>query len=192
MEIVFTCALALLEMTFIFVGLMLMHASRRFIGVAAFYLSLGVLLIFTQLVEATELKIVLGYQGADFFVASTVLFLPYLAVLMVVYISEGTLVTQRVIIGAMATLGLYLYLSQITAVQCGWGGSTIAQGPTADSLEFLLRQSKRSLAGSIFAQTLALFVFAHFSLFPNQVRFDQDFQKTDPQCLQIVEVAETL
>ena len=149
-------------MTFVFVGLMLLHALRRLIGSAAFYLSLGVLLIFTQLVGATELKVVLGYQGADFFIASTVLFLPYLAVLMVVYISEGTLVTQRVIIGAMATLGLYLYLSQITAAQCGWSGYTISQGPSADTLEFLLRQSKRSLAGSILAQTLSLFLLPIF------------------------------
>lgn len=162
MEIYFTCGLAVLEMTFVFVGLMLLHALRRLIGSAAFYLSLGVLLIFTQLVQATELKVVLGYEGADFFVASTVLFLPYLAVLMVVYITEGTLVTQRVIIGAMATLGLYLYLSQITAAQCGWGGYTISQGPSADSLEFLLRQSKRSLAGSILAQTLDLFLLPIF------------------------------
>ena len=152
----------MLEMTFVFVGLMLLHALRRVIGSAAFYLSLGVLLIFTQLVGATELKVVLGYQGADFFIASTVLFLPYLAILMVVYVTEGTLATQRVIIGAMATLGLYLYLSQITAVQCGWSGYTISQGPSADSLEFLLRQSKRSLAGSIFAQTLDLFLLPIF------------------------------
>lgn len=162
METLFTCGLAVLEMTFVFVGLMLLHSLRRLIGSAAFYLSLGLLLIFTQLVGATELKVVLGYQGADFFIATTVLFLPYLAILMVVYISEGTLATQRVIIGAMATLGLYLYLSQITAAQCGWEGYTISQGPSADSLEFLLRQSKRSLAGSIFAQTLDLFLLPIF------------------------------
>ena len=162
METLFTCSLALLEMTFVFVGLMLLHSLRRVIGSAAFYLSLGVLLIFTQLVGATELKVVLGYQGADFFIASTVLFLPYLAVLMVVYISEGTLATQRVIIGAMATLGLYFYLSQITAAQCGWEGSSISQGYLADSLEFLLRQSKRFLTASIFAQTLDLFLLPIF------------------------------
>jgi PAS domain S-box-containing protein len=162
LETVFTCGLAVLEMTFVFVGLMLLHALRRVIGSAAFYLSLGVLLIFTQLVGATELKVVLGYQGADFFIATTVLFLPYLAVLMVVYISEGTLATQRVIIGAMATLGLYLYLSHITAVQCGWAGYSLSQGPSADSLEFLLLQSKRSLAGSILAQSLDLFLLPIF------------------------------
>ncbi|MBN1864541.1 MAG: PAS domain S-box protein [Victivallales bacterium] len=162
METLFTCALALLEITFIFVGLMLLHSLRHQIGSASFYLSLGVLLIFTQLVGATELKVNLGYQGVDFFISSTVLFLPYLAVLMVVYITDGTLPTQRVIIGIMTTLGLYLYLSQLTAVQCGWSGYSISQGPSADSLEYLLRQSMRTLAGSIFAQTLDLFLLPIF------------------------------
>ena len=157
-EIIFACGLALLEMTFIFVGLMLLHALRRTIGGAAFYLSLGLLLVFTQLVDATELKVMIGYPGADFFIAPTVLFLPYLATLMVIYVTEGTLTTQRVILGSMATLGLYLYLSQITAEQCGWAGRVISQGPSADSLEYLLRQSKRSMASSIFAQTLDLFL----------------------------------
>ncbi len=157
-QVVFACALALLEMTFIFVGLMLTHALRKHIGQAAFYLSLGLLLIFTQLVDATELEINVGYHATNFFVAHTVLFLPYLATLMVIYASEGTLATQRVILGAMAALGLYLYLSQITAEQCGWAGKAISQGPSADSLEYILRQSKLSMASSIFAQTLDMFL----------------------------------
>ena len=157
-QVVFACALALLEMTFVFVGLMLTHALRKHIGAAAFYLSLGLLLIFTQLVDATELKVNVGYHATDFFVAHTVLFLPYLATLMVIYATEGTLATQRVILGAMAALGLYLYLSQTTAEQCGWAGKAISQGPSADSLEYLLRQSKLSMASSIFAQTLDMFL----------------------------------
>ena len=164
MEVLFTCGLALLEMTFIFAALMLLHALRKQIGPQSFYFSLGLLLIFTQLVGATELKIVVSKNSdeLDFYIAQTVLFLPYLAILMSVYVTEGTLATQRMIIGAMAALGLYLYLSKITAVQCGWTGSSISQGPSADSLEYLLFQSKRSLASSILAQTLDLFLIPIF------------------------------
>jgi PAS domain S-box-containing protein len=164
MEILFTCGLALLELTFIFVALMLLHAIRKQIGPQSFYFSLGLLLIFTQLVGATELKIIVypNSDELDFYIAQTVLFLPYLAILMVVYVTEGTLAAQRMIIGAMAALGLYLYLSKITAVQCGWTGSSISQGPSADSLEYLLFQSKRSLASSILAQTLDLFLIPIF------------------------------
>ena len=160
METLFTCALALLEMTFIFAGLMLLHALRKNIGIAAFYLSLGLLLIFTQFVGATELKVILmnNQPGANFYIAQTVLFMPYLAILMVIYVTEGTLATQRFIIGVVATLGLYLYLSQITAIQCGWSGTSISKGAADNALEYLLFQSKRSLAASTLAQTLDLFI----------------------------------
>lgn len=160
MEILFTCGLMLLEMTFIFVGLMILHALRKNIGSAAFYISLGLLLVFTQLVGATELKVTLHLNepGADFYIAQTVLFMPYLAILMVIYVTEGTLATQRVIIGVMASLGLYLYLGQMTAVQCGWVGESISRGAADDALEYLLYQSKRSLTASTLAQTIDLFM----------------------------------
>ncbi len=162
METSITCILALLEMTFIFVGLLLLHGLRKVIGSAAFYIAIGLLLIFTQLVSATELKVIIGFPGADFYIAPSVLFLPYLAALMVVYITEGTLVTQRLIIGAMATLGFYVYLSHLTGIQCGWEGFTISQGPSADSFEYLLRNSQRTMASSILAQSIDLFLIPIF------------------------------
>ncbi len=162
METAITCILAVLEMTFIFVGLLLLHGLRKVIGTAAFYIAIGLLLIFTQLVSATELKVVLGFPGIDFYIAPSVLFLPYLAALMVVYITEGTLVTQRLIIGAMATLGFYVYLSHLTGIQCGWVGFTISQGPSADSFEYLLRNSQRTMASSILAQSIDLFLIPIF------------------------------
>ncbi|HCE45081.1 MAG TPA: hypothetical protein DET40_16190 [Lentisphaeria bacterium] len=162
METSITCALALLEMTFVFVGLLILHGLRKEIGSAAFYITIGLLLVFTQLVSATELQVVIGFTGANFYIAPSVLFLPYLAALMVVYITEGTLATQRLIIGAMATLGFYVYLSYITGMQCGWAGYTISQGASADSFEFLLSNSQRTMASSIIAQTLDLFLIPIF------------------------------
>jgi PAS domain S-box-containing protein len=157
-ETLIPCGLALLEMTFLSVGLLLLHSLRKLIGSAAFYMSFGLLLVFTQLVGATELKVIVGFPGADFYLAQTVLFLPYLAALMIIYITEGTLATQRLIVGVMATLGLYIYLSNVTATQCGWEGYAISQGPSADSLDYLLRQSKNTLAASALALTLDLFL----------------------------------
>jgi len=162
MEISITCLLALLEMTFIFVGLLILHGLRKEIGSAAFYIAIGLLFVFTQLVSATELQVVIGFAGANFYIAPSVLFLPYLSALMIVYITEGTLVTQRLIIGAMATLGFYVYLSYLTGMQCGWAGYTISQGASADSLEFLLRNSQRTMASSMVAQTLDLFLIPIF------------------------------
>lgn len=162
MELFFSCSLALLETTFIIVGLLILHGLRNLIGKGAFYFALGFLLVFTQLVSATELKITLDISGGDFYVAQTVFFLPYLTALIVVYVTEGTLAAQRLIIGAMATLGLFVYLSYLTAIQCDWVGYTISQGPSADSLNYLLRQSQRTMAGSILAQTLDLFLIPIF------------------------------
>jgi PAS domain S-box-containing protein len=149
-------------MTFIFVGLLILHGLRKVIGSASFYISVGMLFIFTQLVTATELKVIIGIEGADFYLAQSVLFLPYLAAILVIYVSEGTLATQRMIIGAMAALGFYVYLAQITVVQCGWNGYTLSQGASADSFELLLKNSKRVMTGSIIAQTLDLFLIPIF------------------------------
>jgi PAS domain S-box-containing protein len=118
--------------------------------------------VLTQLVNAAELKVVFGYPGADFYIAPSVLFLPYLTIFMIVYVTEGTLMAQRLIIGAMATLGLYIYLSHLTALQCNWAGYTISQGPTADSMDYLLRQSQHTMAGTILAQTLDFFLIPIF------------------------------
>ena len=162
LQLTYTIALSFLEITFVMVGLLLLHSLRKQIGSASFYLAMGTLFVVTQLVAATSLKVVVGFQGVDFYIASTVLFLPYLAAILVVYVTEGTLATQRLIIGAMGTLGVYLYLSYLTSVQCSWEGYQISQGPSADALNFLLMQSQRTMAGSILALSLDLFLIPIF------------------------------
>ena len=102
MELYVAIALAFLEITFITAGLLLLHGLRNQIGKTAFYLALGALFVFIQMVSTTELKVVVGYSGANFFIANSILFLPLLAAVMVVYITEGTIITQRLIIGAIA------------------------------------------------------------------------------------------
>ena len=162
MEVLFTCGLALLEITFIFVALLVLHGLRKVIGSASFYIAIGLLLVFTQIVSAVELKIILGYPGADFYISSTILFLPYLAALMIVYVTEGTLATQRLIIGVMASLGIYIYISHITVTQCDWPGYSISQGTSADLMNYLLRQSQRTMSAATLSQTLDLFLIPIF------------------------------
>lgn len=150
-------------MTFILVALLILHSLRKIIGCAAFYIALGLLLVFNETVSATGIKVSFNFlDGADFYIASTVIFLPYLTALMIIYITEGTLATQRMIIGAMATLGIFIYLSHITETQCSWPGFSMSQGPSADSMQYLLRQSQKTMAGSILAQTLDLFMIPIF------------------------------
>jgi signal transduction histidine kinase len=162
MEIAYTTTLAFLEMTFVLVSLLLLHALRKIIGIAAFYIAVGLLLVFTQVVSSAELKVVMGAPGADFYIAPTVLFLPYLTALMIVYITEGTLAAQRLIVGAMAVFGFYIYIVHLTITQAQWPGVSISQGPAADSLEYLLHQSQLTMAGTVLAQSLDLFLIPIF------------------------------
>jgi PAS domain S-box-containing protein len=98
----------------------------------------------------------------DFGVGTTVLFLPYLAALMLVYVTEGTLAAQRMIIGALTAFGLFIYLASLTSLQCNWMGFSISQGTSADSLDFLLQQARHLMAASILAQLFDLFLLPIF------------------------------
>ncbi|MFA7230216.1 MAG: ATP-binding protein [Victivallaceae bacterium] len=162
MENLYATLLAFLEMTFIFVGLGLLHSQRKIIGSAAFYVAIGMLFLFAQLISASELKVHTAFLDMDFYVGSTVLFMPYLAALLLVYVTEGTLAAQRLIIGAVTAFGLFFYLSSLTRLQCNWMGFSISQGTSADTLDYLLEQSKRSMTGSTLAQILDLFLLPIF------------------------------
>ena len=60
MELLFGCGLALLEMTFIFVGLLIFHGLRKVIGYSPFYIALGALFVFLQLrVTGVDLRLAL-------------------------------------------------------------------------------------------------------------------------------------
>ena len=162
MELTITVVLAFLEITFITTGLLLLHGLREQIGKAAFYLTYGALFVFVQIVIAAQLKVIVGYSGADFYIGNSVLLLPLIALVMVVYITEGTLITQRLIIGMVAVLAFFIYLSYITSVQCQWTGFRISQGPTASSLDYLLGRSLASMTGTIVALAVDLFLIPIF------------------------------
>ena len=162
MEIFYGCCLTILEMTFILVGLLILHGLRKVLGATPFYIAAGVLLIFTQFAGATGLRMLIGYQSLDFPLSSSVLSLPFLAILVVVYVTDGTLSAQRLIIGVMAALGFYVYLASITQVQTTWPGYTIGQGVAAESLGFLLSASLRLMAATVISLTFDLFLLPIF------------------------------
>ncbi len=144
-------------MTFVFVWLGLLHSQRQLIGTASFHLSLGLLFLFAQLVCASGLRSNLVGR-LDFQIGSTVLYLPYLAAILLVYVTEGTLAAQRLIIGSLVLFGIYLYLSEITRLQCAWSGYAISSGMSAEALDFLLRESRRSMVALVLAHLLDLFM----------------------------------
>ncbi len=162
LENLYAVLLTFLEMTFVFVGLALLHNQRKVIGSAAFYVAIGLLFVFTQFVSAAELNVNISFVNLSFSVGSTVLFLPYLGALMLVYATQGTLEAQRMITGVVAGFGLFIYLSSLTSLQCNWLGFSISQGTSADSLDYLLQQSRRSMTATTLAQICDLFMLPIF------------------------------
>ena len=57
MESVVATMLAMLEMSFIFVALGLLHSLRKVTGKAPFYIAIGLLYVFAQFICAAELKL---------------------------------------------------------------------------------------------------------------------------------------
>jgi len=160
LENIYAVSLAFLEMTFIFVSLALLHSQRKTIGSSVFYISIGLLFLFTQFVSAAAIKVSVGIYGLEFYLGHTVLFLPYLAALLLVYLTEGTLAAQRMIVGVIVAFGMFFYLVTLTRLQCDWMGFAISQGIAADSLQYLLHAARTSITGATLAQVLDLFLLA--------------------------------
>lgn len=152
---------ALTEITFLFAGLLILHGLRKVIGSAPFYIAMGLLFVFMQFVGASALRVETGYPGLDFQISSSVLLLPFLASLMITYVSEGTLAAQRLIIGLMASLGIFLYLSESTVIQAT-ASRVISGNESVQVLGSLLGRGLHAMASTVIAVTLDLFLIPIF------------------------------
>ena len=108
--------LSFLELTFVLVTVMLLHSLKQAVGTAAFYLSLGGILVFSQVVTALGLQ-VQGLPGLSLSVGPAILFTPFMAALLITYIVDGTLEAQRLIWGMMAVVGSIFYLTFLAEKQ---------------------------------------------------------------------------
>ncbi len=159
----FSIALAVLEMTFLFVTLLLLHGLKKQLGAPASYVAMGLLFGFTQFAGAGGITIVTGYSGFDIPLSSGVLMLPFLGILAVIYIADGTLSAQRVIIGLMISLALYLYLAHLTVTQAEM---IPPQDNAADQLPVafaaMMRSSLRVMAANVLSFTVDIFLIPIF------------------------------
>ena len=159
----FSIALAVLEMTFLFVTLLLLHGLKKQLGAPASYVAMGLLFGFTQFAGAGGITIVTGYSGFDIPLSSGVLMLPFLGILAVIYIADGTLSAQRVIIGLMISLALYLYLAHLTVTQAEM---IPPQDAAADQLPVafaaMMRSSLRVMAANVLSFTVDIFLIPIF------------------------------
>lgn len=150
-----SATLAILAMIFIFVVLLLLHGLRKLIGSAGFYASLGLIFVFSQLAGAADLKIVTGLPGFNFNISSGVLMLPCLTAIMVIYITDGTLEAQRLIMALIAALGIYTYLAGVTVTLIEWDD---AEGGIPAMLSSLFRDGIHTMSASVVSFALDLFL----------------------------------
>jgi signal transduction histidine kinase len=157
MEMISATLLAWLEITFIFAVLSLLHNQRKNIGTTPLYISMGVVFLFAQLLLAADLRVSL-LSSIEFQLGPTVIFLPYLAMILLIYLIDGTLATQRLIIGSFVVFFVFFYIAEITRLQCNWQGYSIAAGQSASELDFLLQRSIYSMGGMSIAHLVDLFI----------------------------------
>jgi len=157
----YSIILAVLEMTFLFVTLLLLHGLRKQLGVQASYVAMGLLFGFTQFAGAGGITIVTGYPGFDIPLSSGVLMLPFLGILAVIYIADGTLSAQRVIIGLMISLALYLYLANLIVTQAEMLPDVGAEQLPASFIS-MMRSSLRVMAANVLSFTVDIFLIPIF------------------------------
>ena len=58
-----------------------------------------------------------GIEELSFQIAPVVVFVPFMAAMLMVYVSEGVLPMQRLIIGALIVMGIFFYLGDLTRLQ---------------------------------------------------------------------------
>ncbi len=150
--------LAFLELTFVMVFLLLLHGLRETIGKAAFYLTLSFFLIFGQVITALGLEIHFGVPGLTLELGRGVLLSPYLVALLVVYIVDGTLEAQRVIVGFLCVVLSYYTLSGITAAQCVWlAGDVSSASQSIEQIVNFVNHSRDVMGASFAAYGIDLF-----------------------------------
>lgn len=157
--------LAFIELTLVMVLIMLLHSVKRLIGSPAFYLSLGLFLVLGQIVSAFGIQIDPGIGGFTVDVGNVVLTAPFLVALLLIYILDGTLEAQRVLVGFLALLIGYLCLSMLLTTQFSLPGYTSRHPELFRYLNMSLSRG-RSVANATFAASAVdLFVLPIFYQF---------------------------
>lgn len=153
MSAFYPCLLTFLAMTFVYAGLLLLHGLRKVIGTAGFCIALGLLFVFMELVGVAGFRIVTDLPGLNFNLMSPGLLLPFLGALMVIYITDGTLAAQRVMIGMIFSLILYLYLANLAKQLVG-----AMSEEKAFALSELLTLSLRSMTATVVSFAVDIFL----------------------------------
>lgn len=157
-EYIYALAMVLMEMLFLFVMLLAFYHQRKVIGDNAFLMLLALLFTFDRWIAAADIRVVL-WNDVTFRVGEVAVGLPALAAFLLVYIMQGVLAAQRVLLGMVTAFFIYIYMGQITRLQCEWDGFSLFPGLYGGALEALLSSGRATvnlLAVSHFCELLCL------------------------------------
>ncbi|MBQ9770245.1 MAG: PAS domain S-box protein [Lentisphaeria bacterium] len=156
--IVFSYALIWLESTFILASLLILHSLRKHIGSPPLFFTFGVIIMFAHFMAASGVRFLSTNQAVDLGVSSTAIMIPSLAILLVIYIVDGTLSAQRIIIAEMAGFGMLFYLRYIGALECSAPDFAYSNSLMANLFRQLLNGTTKHMASSTIALTFDLFL----------------------------------
>lgn len=155
--ILYSYGLALLELTFIMVSVLLLHRLKHAIGNAPFYLSLGALMVLTQFITATGMHLVTTYTGFEITVGPVVFFSPFMAALLIIYIVDGTLEAQRLMLGMLSILGIFIYIAFLTEKQTEFALYELAPNMSPEFVRRLFSTSRTFMLASLLAILIQFF-----------------------------------
>ncbi len=146
-----------LETTFIMLFFGILHSQRRKLGNAAFYLVFCGVFFFALLAMAADTR--WSYSiWLEFQVGATFLFMPCLALVLMLYVTEGTLPLQRLIIGEFALFAVLLYMVQVAMVQSFQVHLSWLPILAGGGFSILIRRIMWLLLAMAMAQLLDLFI----------------------------------
>ena len=157
MEIINTLALIFLELTFVFVVLLLLFNQKKSIGESSFVITMGAIWVLGVLLGGADLRFS-GLDELSFQIAPVVVFVPFMAAMLMVYISDGVLPIQRLIIGSLVVMGIFFYLGDLTRLQMRWVTYSVTGNLPLEAFDSLLERSRGMMPAVICGQLAALFI----------------------------------
>ena len=157
MDTVNTLLLIFLELTFIFVVMLLLFSQRKSIGDIPFFITMGILLVMGDVLGGAGLAFA-ARAGWQFEIAPVVVMVPFMAAVLLVYVTDGVLTMQRVIIGSLAAMGIFFYLGDLSRLQMRWITYSVNGSLPLEAFDFLLERSRRMMLAALCGQLAALFI----------------------------------
>ena len=144
LEHIYALAMVGMEMLFLFTILLALYHQRKVIGDSAFIMIIALLFTFDRWIAPADIRVVL-WGDETFRVGEVAIGLPALTAFLLVYIMQGVLAAQRVLLGMIVAFLIYIYMGQITRLQCDWTGFSLFPGLYGGALEALLSSGRATV-----------------------------------------------